>query len=157
MINDFLQNQFTEKIILKTILSLKASYPAKAGFSATKNTSKKDCTTRTIRYFLLDERSSTFPFSNNMSESIHHTFKNIFLRDYIPYDKEDLKLKLKEFEHFYGNILYPLELYGYTTQEVLHGAIPDKHRFALQIEASKKIRPEENRRTSFCDECLSAE
>ena len=105
----------------------------------------------------LTARSSTFPFSNNMSESIHHTFKNIFLREYVPYDKVDLKLKLKEFEHFYGNTLYPLELYGYTTQQVLQGAIPDKHRFALQIEASKKIRPEENRRTSFCNECLPSE
>lgn len=37
-----------------------------------------------------------------------------------------------------GDILYPIELFGYTTQQVLKGAIPDKHRFTLQIEASKK-------------------
>ena len=105
----------------------------------------------------LTARTTTFPFSNNMSESIHHVFKNVFLRGNVPYDKDALKLRLKEFEHFYGHVLYPIELCGYTTQQVLNGALPDKHRFTLQIETSKKMRVEENRRTGFCNECLPTE
>ncbi len=101
----------------------------------------------------LTAQTETFPFSNNMSESIHHIFKNIFLRDCNVYDRAGLILKLKEFEFFYGHILYPLELYGFTSQQVLNGAIPDKHRFALQIENSQKMRAKENHATVFCKEC----
>jgi hypothetical protein len=51
-------------------------------------------------------------------------------------------------------MLYPLELNGFTTQQVLNGAMPDRHRFALQIEISKKMRTKENHTTVFCKECF---
>ena len=90
-------------------------------------------------------QTKEFPNSNSMSESIHHTFKTRFLRDTILRDKDHLFLKLTEFEQYIGHIIYPLSLYGFTTQEVLNGALPDKYRFSRPINEAKANRPMKNK------------
>jgi hypothetical protein len=87
--------------------------------------------------------------SNSMSESIHHTLKNEYrLRFGVPRDVEDLVRRLQDFVHYMNHEKFPIEHYGYSCWEVLHGAVPDRRRFAIQMAEAKVIRLEENRSVS---------
>jgi transposase InsO family protein len=87
--------------------------------------------------------------SNSMSESIHHTLKNEYrLRFGVPRDVDDLVKLLQEFVHYMNHEKFPIDHYGYSCWEVLHGAKPDRKRFAVQMSEAKALRLEENRSVS---------
>lgn len=83
--------------------------------------------------------------SNSMSESVHHILKNEFLRGKIP---EDIPSAIQRFVEYHDNQRYPVEHFGYTCNEVLHGAKPDRKRFSEKIQQARPIRIEENRNFS---------
>lgn len=80
--------------------------------------------------------------SNSMSESVHHILKHEFLRGKVP---DDIHGAIARFVTYHNNERYPLEHYGYTCNEVLRGAIPDRHRFASKIAEAGQIRIWENK------------
>jgi putative transposase len=80
------------------------------------------------------------PFSNSMSESLFHIFKNEFLRDRKITDEADLLRQLEVFEEYYNWNRFPIELYGYAPMEVVQGAVPEKNRFRDSIRKAKEKR-----------------
>jgi hypothetical protein len=87
--------------------------------------------------------------SNSMSESIHHTLKNEYRSRFgVPRDEEDLIERLNKFVHYLNHEKFPIDHYGYSCWEVLHGAKPDRKRFAVQMSEAKALRLEENRSVS---------
>jgi hypothetical protein len=88
-----------------------------------------------------------------MSESVHHILKNGFgIKLGIPKDREELHERLIEFEHHHNHIRVPIVHDGYTCNQILHGAVVDKTRFAAQIKEARAKRMESNR--SF--QCLAS-
>ena len=87
--------------------------------------------------------------SNSMSESIHHTLKNEYrLRFGVPRDMDDLVKRLQDFVHYMNLEKFPIDYYGCSCWEVLHGAVPNRRRFATQMAEAKVLRLEENRSVS---------
>lgn len=94
-----------------------------------------------------------FKHSNNMSESLHHIFKNEYLAVRKIQDNADLSRELELFDSYYNWKRYPIELYGYAPMEVLNGAIPDRNRFKEQIQKGKEQRYLDNKSFTFCTGC----
>jgi hypothetical protein len=95
-------------------------------------------------------KTEDFPFSNSMSESTHSIYKSEFMGGKHSFNE---KVHLKDLDHFmdyYNNKRFPTIHYGYTVLEVLHGKIPDKHRFKEQINQAKLNRLEVNRAFNQC-------
>jgi hypothetical protein len=63
-------------------------------------------------------------------------------------DLEDLVRRLQDFVHYMNHEKFPIDHYGYSCWEVLHGAKPDRKRFAVQMSEAKALRLEENRSVS---------
>ena len=87
--------------------------------------------------------------SNSMSESIHHTLKNEYRHKFgVPSNEADLIKRLNQFVHYMNHEKLPIDHYGHTCWEVLHGAKPDQKRFAAQMAEARMVRLEENRSAS---------
>ncbi len=56
--------------------------------------------------------------------------------------------------HYHDHERYPTEHFGYTCNEVLNGAVPDKNRFELQLAEARKLRREENRQFQCLKETI---
>ncbi len=80
--------------------------------------------------------------SNSHSETVHHIFKAEFLRYQPP---SDASVAVEKFVQYYNHERYMVDHFGYTCWEVLHGAVPDKNRFAAQKAEARLMRLEENR------------
>ncbi len=87
--------------------------------------------------------------SNSMSESIHHTLKNEYRSRFgVPRDVDDLVKRLQDFVLYMNHEKFLIDHYGYSCWEVLHGAVPNRRRFATQMAEAKALRLEENRSVS---------
>lgn len=95
-----------------------------------------------------------FPFSNSMAESTHHIYKNEFLKGKHSFDQAAHLQDLQRFMHYYNHERYPTDHFGLTVLEVLHGAIPDKHRFRELIKQAQKKRILENKDFKYCGGAL---
>jgi len=93
-----------------------------------------------------------FPFTNAMSESIHHLFKTFFAPGKIYSDDAHLQSDLDNFEFFVNEEWFPLELHGLSPMEVLKGETINPHRFKAQIQNAKAQRLIENKNFR-CDIC----
>jgi hypothetical protein len=79
--------------------------------------------------------------SNSMSESIHHILKNEYrLRFGVPRDLDDLVKRLQGFVHYMNHEKFPIDHYGYSCWEVLHGSVPNRRRFAPRMAEAKVLR-----------------
>ena len=67
--------------------------------------------------------------------------------------KQEAVELLQKFQYYNDNERFPLALYGYTPQEVLEGAVPDRYRFTADIKAAEKSRYLRNKAGKFCDVC----
>jgi len=95
-------------------------------------------------------KTEDFPYSNSMSESTHHIYKNEYMQGSHSRNNEIHLKDLDHFMHYFNNERYPTNHFGFTALEVLHGKIPDKHRFKEQINQAKSNRLEENRAFNQC-------
>jgi len=98
----------------------------------------------------LTAHTPEFPHSNNMSESTHHIYKNVFMKRKLSFDD---KQHIKDIERFifdYNYNRFPVELGSYSPMEVLHGKIPEKNRFKQEIEQAKKDRIKANQNYNKC-------
>ena len=93
------------------------------------------------------------PFTNNMSESIHHTFKGEFMGYKSISDEHALKNNLALFVQYYNHQRFPIELHGYAPMEVVQGAIPDKYKFKKDLRLARHRRYLENKAATFCNAC----
>jgi hypothetical protein len=76
-----------------------------------------------------------------MSESIHHILKNEYrLRFGVPRDLDDLVKRLQGFVHYMNHEKFPIDHYGYSCWEVLHGSVPNRRRFAPRMAEAKVLR-----------------
>lgn len=87
-----------------------------------------------------------FPFTNAMSESMHHLFKTFFAPGKIYSGDDHLSEALDAFENFANHEWFPIELFGLSPMEVLNGATIDPHRFKLQIQNGRAKRLLENKK-----------
>ncbi|MFA6060933.1 MAG: hypothetical protein WC756_22230 [Taibaiella sp.] len=83
--------------------------------------------------------------SNSMVEAANRILKYRFLYTKPVADTDDLINTLENAVKSYNNIPNG-QLYGFTPNEVLAGAIPDKHHFRTQITLGKKQRLTENQK-----------
>jgi hypothetical protein len=65
----------------------------------------------------------------------------------------DLNKSLHDFMDWINNKRYPGSLFGLLPSEVLAGLLPNKHKFAEEIKASKLARPEANKKATICSFC----
>jgi transposase InsO family protein len=93
------------------------------------------------------------PFTNNMSESIHHVFKGEFMRYKPIADEQALQYYLDLFVEYYNHHRFPIELLGCSPMEVVNGVIPDKYKFKKDIRIARHRRYLENKAAKFCDVC----
>ena len=93
------------------------------------------------------------PFSNNMSESIHHIFKSEFMRYKPISDERALQNYLDLFEEYYNHHRFPIELHGCSPMEVVNGLIPDKYKFKKDLHIARHRRYLENKAEKFCAVC----
>lgn len=98
-------------------------------------------------------KSLEFEYSNNEVESVFHLLKNEFLGNRAISSSLELGLILNEFRMYNNNERFPIALYGLTPQEVLDGAIIDKHRFTQQIKEAKRNRHLINKKMEYCEAC----
>ncbi len=94
------------------------------------------------------------PFSNAMSESLHHLFKTFFAPDKVFEDEAHLQQQLDEFEHFINYRWFPIEFHGLHPVDILQGAEVDKSMFREQLERGKRQRLVQNRSFS-CLPCTT--
>ncbi len=98
-------------------------------------------------------RTKDFIYTNNEIESTFNIFKNEFLAGKDIVHKEEAVELLNNFQLYNNNERFPLDLYGFTPQEVFDGAVPDRFRFSLDIRNAGKLRYERNKMGRFCDVC----
>ena len=94
----------------------------------------------------------TIPESNSVIEAGIKIMKYNYLFRSWPVDTTDLMKQLAFLREDYGNIPQRF-LYGHTPNEVLAGAIPDKHLYKAKIAAAAKNRIKRNQQISCTDTC----
>ena len=86
-----------------------------------------------------------FPFTNAMSESVHHLYKTFFAPGKIYFDDDHIQRDLDRFVQFVNYEWFPLELYGSAPMEVLNSGVVERGRFSEQIRKARRQRVLENR------------
>jgi hypothetical protein len=94
-----------------------------------------------------------FHFSNSMSESSFHDFKNNFMRGKPTRNRKHLFQHGSEYYLYSNDKRFPVKLYGLTPNEVLHGDVPVKGLFEHQIIAAQKLRYLANKKAFLCKIC----
>jgi len=98
----------------------------------------------------LTAHTPEFPHSNNMSESTHHIYKNIYMKGKLSHNYKQHIKDIESFIYDYNYNRFPAELYSFSPMEVIAGKMPDKNRYKYEIEQAKKNRIKANQNYNMC-------